>query len=164
MDKQLARVQQKFPSEQVVRQLTCHAIMSPSHPVQSHLVLSGGLGNSAYVQNCLRSRYAFGSTPHSNAQHMQIRIAPDPQLVVCKGNVADRIQKLKTGQSVLGWRCSRASYGTMCKMLYDPFNLAHFGLRTEVDPLDKKEYVMDCIDWFIKQVSAIYGYNMITRC
>ncbi|KAI4648335.1 hypothetical protein J4E93_004747 [Alternaria ventricosa] len=134
MDKQLARVQQKFPSEQV-----------------SHLVLSGGLGNSAYVQNCLRSRYAFGSTPHSNAQHMQIRIAPDPQLVVCKGNVADRVQKLKTGQSVLGWRCSRASYGTMCKMLYDPFNLAHFGLRTEIDPLDKKEYVMDCIDWFIKQ-------------
>ncbi|KAI4610560.1 uncharacterized protein J4E87_010736 [Alternaria ethzedia] len=134
MDKQLARLLQKFPLEQV-----------------SHLVLSGGLGNSAYVQNCLRSRYAFGSTLYSNAQHMQIRIAPDPQLVVCKGNVADRVQKLKSGQSVLGWRCSRASYGTMCKILYDPFNLAHFGLRTEVDPLDKKEYVMDCIDWFIKQ-------------
>ncbi|KAI4920818.1 hypothetical protein J4E85_008933 [Alternaria conjuncta] len=134
MDKQLARLLQKFPSEQV-----------------SHLVLSGGLGNSAYVQNCLRSRYAFGSTPYSNAQHMQIRIAPDPQLVVCKGNVADRVQKLKSGQSILGWRCSRASYGTMCKILYDPFNLAHFGLRTELDPLDKKEYVMDCIDWFIKQ-------------
>jgi hypothetical protein len=83
---------------------------------------------------------------------MQIRIAPDPQLVVCKGNVADRVQKLKTGQSVLGWRCCRASYGTMCKILYDPCNLAHVGLRTEVDPLDKKTYVMDCIDWFIKQV------------
>jgi molecular chaperone DnaK (HSP70) len=137
MDKQLARVRQKFPTEQV-----------------SHLVLSGGLGNSAYVQHCLRSRYAFGSTPHSNAQNMQIRIAPDPQLVVCKGNVADRVQKLKTGQSVLGWRCCRASYGTMCKILYDPYDPAHNGLRTEVDPLDKKMYVMDCIDWFIKQVKT----------
>jgi len=156
MDKQLARLLQKFPSEQVVSQTIHIALRSCSNQSQSHLVLSGGLGNSAYVQNCLRSRYAFGSTPYSNAQHMQIRIAPDPQLVVCKGNVADRVQKLKSGQSVLGWRCSRASYGTMCKMLYDPFNLAHFGLRTELDPLDKKEYVMDCIDWFIKQVSATH--------
>lgn len=155
MDKQLARVLQKFPSEQVVRRMTNSTPWVSSDQPQSHLVLSGGLGNSAYVQNCLRSRYAFGNTPHPNVQHMQIRIAPDPQLVVCKGNVADRIQKLKTGQSVLGWRCSRASYGTMCKMLYDPFNLAHFGMRTEVDPLDKKEYIMDCIDWFIKQVIAL---------
>jgi hypothetical protein len=135
MDKQLSRVRQKHPTEQV-----------------SHLVLSGGLGNSAYVQHCLRSRYASGNTPHSNAHNMQIRIAPDPQLVVCKGNVADRVQKLKTGQSVLGWRCSRASYGTMCKILYDPYDPAHQGSKTEVDPLDKKTYIMNCIDWFIKQV------------
>jgi len=84
---------------------------------------------------------------------MQIRIAPDPQLVVCKGNVADRVQKLKTGQSVLGWRCSRSSYGTMCKMLYEPQNPQHFGLRTECDRMDGKIYVTNCIDWFIKQAS-----------
>ncbi|KAG9188090.1 hypothetical protein G6011_02013 [Alternaria panax] len=135
MDKQLTRVRQKYPTEQV-----------------SHLVLSGGLGNSAYVQHCLRSRYASGSTPHSNAQNMQIRIAPDPQLV-----------KLKTGQSVLGWRCSRASYGTMCKILYDPYNPAHYGLKTEMDSLDKKEYVMDCIDWFIKQGEPVSSDHPIVK-
>lgn len=84
---------------------------------------------------------------------MQIRIAPDPQLVVCKGNVADRVQKLKTGQSVLSWRCCRASYGTMCKILHNPKDPAQFGLRTELDQLDGKVYVANCIDWFVKQVS-----------
>lgn len=105
------------------------------------------------MQSCLRNRYASGNTSHINARNMQIRIAPDPQLVVCKGNVADRVQKLKTGQSVLGWRCSRSSYGTMCKLLHDPTNPKHFGLKTERDPLDGKVYVTNCIDWFIKQVS-----------
>lgn len=135
MDKQLFRLQQKHPNEEV-----------------AHLVLSGGLGNSAYVQSCLRSRYAYSNTPYSNARSIQIRVAPDPQLVVCKGNVADRVQKLKSGQSILGWRCCRASYGTKCKVLYNPNNTQHIGLRTETDPLDGKTYVIDCVDWFIKKV------------
>lgn len=138
MDKQLARLQQKHPNEQV-----------------AHLVLSGGLGNSAYVQSRLRSRYAFGNATHSNARSIQIRVAPDPQLVVCKGNVADRVAKLRSGQSVLGWRCCRASYGTKCKMLYNPNNQQHIGLRTEIDLLDGKTYVVDCVDWFIKKVRFV---------
>lgn len=138
MDKQLASLHQKHPNEQV-----------------AHLVLSGGLGNSAYVQSCLRSRYAFGNSAHGNARSIQIRVAPDPQLVVCKGNVADRVAKLKSGQSILGWRCCRASYGTKCKMLYNPNLPQHIGLRTETDGLDGKTYVVDCVDWFIKKVSLV---------
>lgn len=137
MDKQLLRLQQKHPNEQV-----------------AHLVLSGGLGNSAYVQSCLRSKYAFGNSTHSNARSIQIRVAPDPQLVVCKGNVADRVAKLKSGQSVLGWRCCRASYGTKCKMLYNSNIPQHIGKKTEIDLLDGKAYVVDCVDWFIKKVST----------
>lgn len=151
MDKQLIRILQKCPTEQVVR-ISHGSAISQTEPIKSHLVLSGGLGNSAYVQSCLRQKYASGSSTHSNAQNMQIRVAPDPQLVVCKGNVADRVQKLKSGQSVLGWRCCRASYGTKCKILYNPQHKEHVGLRTEIDPLDGKAYVMDCIDWFIKKV------------
>ncbi|KAH8716796.1 hypothetical protein GQ44DRAFT_557001, partial [Phaeosphaeriaceae sp. PMI808] len=146
LDKQLTRIQQRQPGEQV-----------------AHLVLSGGLGNSAYVQNSLRNRYASGNTSHSNARNMQIRIAPDPQLVVCKGNVADRVQKLKTGQSVLGWRCCRASYGTRCKIVHDLQNPAHFGLRTEKDPLDGKLYVVNCIDWFIKKGEPVSSDHPIVR-
>ncbi|CAG8958336.1 hypothetical protein HYFRA_00000693 [Hymenoscyphus fraxineus] len=140
IDKQLIRMQQKFPTEQV-----------------AHLVLSGGLGNSPYVQKRLRERYSFGncSATFPNARALQVRIAPEPQLVVCKGMVADRIQKLKSGKSVLGWRCSRASYGTLCKVLYDPTNPSHIGQRTEKDLLDGKLYVLGCINWFIKQGEAV---------
>jgi hypothetical protein len=83
---------------------------------------------------------------------MHIRVAPDLQLVVCKGNVADRVQKLSSGRSVLGWRCCCASYGVLCKILHNPENPQHFGLPTVRDALDGKLYVQDCIDWFIKQV------------
>ncbi|KAH8678627.1 hypothetical protein BGZ60DRAFT_555189 [Tricladium varicosporioides] len=134
IDKQLTRMQQKFPTEQV-----------------AHLVVSGGLGNSAYVQQRLRERYSFGNCSFQNARSLQVRIAPEPQLVVCKGIVADRVQKLKSGKSVLGWRCSRASYGTLCKVLYNPDNPQHYGQRTERDSLDGKLYVTGCINWFIKQ-------------
>jgi hypothetical protein len=122
---------------------------------QAHLVLSGGLGNSPYVQRRLRDRYSFGKAPFSNARSLQVRVAPEPQLVVCKGIVADRVQKLKSGKSILEWRCSRASYGTICKMLYDPSNPQHFGEQTQMDPLDNKLYVVNYISWFIKQVSLL---------
>lgn len=134
IDKQLVRLQQKFPQEQV-----------------AHLVVSGGLGNSAYVQGRLRERYSFGNAPFPNARSLQVRVAPDPQLVVCKGIVADRVQKIRTNRSVLEWRCSRASYGTACKVLFDPQNPQHFGQPTQKDTFDGKLYIPDCISWFIKQ-------------
>lgn len=130
---------------------------------QAHLVLSGGLGNSPYVQRRLRDRYSFGRTPFPNARALQVRVAPEPQLVVCKGIVADRVQKLKSGKSVLGWRCSRASYGTMCKTLYNPENPSHFGKKTQMDPLDRKLYVTNCISWFIKKVSQ-YREKAVKNC
>jgi hypothetical protein len=115
-------------------------------------VLSGGLGNSAHVQTHIRERYSFGNAPFPNARCLQVRVAPDPQLVVCKGIVADRVQKIRTNRSVLEWRCSRASYGTTCKVLFDPQNPLHFGKSTQKDPFDGKLYIPDCISWFIKQV------------
>jgi hypothetical protein len=134
IDKQLVRLQQKFPTEHV-----------------AHLVLSGGLGNSIYVQRCIRERYSFGRSPFPNALSIQVRVAPEPQLVVCKGIVADRIQKLKSGLSVLRWRCSRASYGTLCKIVYNPNNPDHFGKKGHKDLWDGKLYIDDWIDWFITQ-------------
>ncbi|KAF2691612.1 hypothetical protein K458DRAFT_438019 [Lentithecium fluviatile CBS 122367] len=146
IDKQLVRLQQKLPNEEV-----------------AHMVLSGGLGNSAYVRDQLRIRYGRGNSPHFNARNLQIRVAPDPQLVVCKGIVADRVQKLKSGQSVLGWRCCRSSYGLLCKVKHDPNNPAHFGLNTARDPLDGQLYVTDYIDWFIKQGEPVSSDCPIVR-
>lgn len=117
----------------------------------SHLVLSGGLGQSAYVQHKLRERYGDGSYMFSNAQTMQVRVAPDPQLAVCKGLVADRLRKLKVGEGVLGWRCCRASYGLICREHYDKNNPKHQWRKTERDPRDGKMFVPDCIDWFVEK-------------
>jgi hypothetical protein len=94
IDSKLQSLFRKLPSAQV-----------------SHLVLSGGLGNSIYVQSQLRKHYDETTIP--NARTISLRIAPDPQLVVCKGLVSDRVCKILTSRSVLGWRCCRASYGTL---------------------------------------------------
>lgn len=133
IDAQLQILYRKFPGEQV-----------------SHLVLSGGLGNSAYVQARLRQHY--GSTSLPNARGISVRIAPDPQLAVCKGLVADRIRKLITSHSVLGWRCCRSSYGTMCKIMYDKRNPEHAGKQLVRDPLNGKMYIMQAIAWFGKSL------------
>ncbi|KAJ4293692.1 hypothetical protein N0V90_008976 [Kalmusia sp. IMI 367209] len=132
IDTQLQILYQKFPGESV-----------------AHLVLSGGLGNSAYVQSRLRQHYAITSIP--NAHGISVRIAPDPQLAVCKGLVADRIRKLITSHSVLGWRCCRSSYGTMCKIAYDKKNPEHVGKQLVRDPLNGKMYIMQAIAWFVKK-------------
>jgi len=134
LDRQLTRIQQKFPEEQV-----------------AHLVLSGGLGNSAYVYRRLQDRYSSGNAPFQNARALQVKVAPEPQLVVCKGIVADRVQKLKTGTSVLNWRCCRASYGTLAKVAFNPQNPEHFGRSPVKDAFDGKLYILECISWFIKE-------------
>lgn len=132
IDTQLASLFQKFPAEQV-----------------AHLVLSGGLGNSSYVQQSLRAHYL--STDIPNARSIRVRIAPDPQLAVCKGLVSDRVRKLITSHSVLGWRCCRASYGTMCKILYDKKDPSHQGKQLMRDPMNGKMYIMQSIAWFVRK-------------
>ncbi|KAF2125577.1 hypothetical protein P153DRAFT_400379 [Dothidotthia symphoricarpi CBS 119687] len=132
IDSQLESLYQKFPDEQV-----------------AHLILSGGLGNSAYVQSQLRMHYAQTDIP--NARSIAVRIAPDPQLAVCKGLVSDRVRKLLTSRSVLGWRCCRASYGTICKIMYDKQNPEHRGLQAVRDPLNGRLYLTHAIAWFVKK-------------
>jgi hypothetical protein len=113
IDKQIQSFQEKNPGGQI-----------------AHLVLSGGLGNSAYVQKCLEGRYAFGASPFVAARGIRIAVASDPQLAVCKGIVMDRVRKLSSGQAVLRWRCSRQSYGTICKVSPSPKYLSSYILDT----------------------------------
>ncbi|KAF2269555.1 hypothetical protein CC78DRAFT_564797 [Lojkania enalia] len=132
IDTQIESLYRKYPGEQV-----------------SHIVLSGGLGNSAYVQAQLRQHYSTPRFP--NTRHIHFHISPDPQLAVCKGLVADRTRKLITSQSVLGWRCCRASYGTVCKILYDRNNLDHQNKQVVRDPMNGKFYITQAIAWFVKK-------------
>lgn len=144
VDTQLETLQQKFPYEQV-----------------AHLVLSGGLGNSAYVQSQLRRHYQNTVIP--NAKSISVRIAPDPQLAVCKGLVADRIRKLLTSHSILGWRCCRASYGTACKIAYDRRNPDHQGKTPVMDVLNGKLYITQAIAWFVKKGEPVSVDNPIVH-
>lgn len=151
IDAQLQNMQQKHPTQPVVsaKLKLCEAVTDRLR--QAHLVLSGGLGHSPYVQQQLRSRYATGGG-HQNARNIQVRVAPDPQLAVCKGIVADRVRRLRAGTSVLSYRCCRASYGTICKELYNKDNPQHVGRATTLDPLNGKPYVTQSIAWFIVKV------------
>ncbi|KAI4281717.1 MAG: hypothetical protein L6R35_005580 [Caloplaca aegaea] len=145
IDSQLQTMQRKRPGQQI-----------------NHLILAGGLGHSPYVQDRLRARFLNGGG-HVNAQGIQVRVAPDPQLAVCKGLVGDHVRSLKAGKPVLKWRCCRASYGTICKEIYDKDNPMHVGRQTEKDPMNGKVYVTQSIAWFIKKGKPITLDEPITR-
>jgi hypothetical protein len=81
------------------------------------MVLSGGLGSSTYVRDCLQQR--FMNFPHPNAHRVAILPCQDPQLVVVRGLLLDRQQKMETGNlSVLSTRIARASYGVVVQEVY----------------------------------------------
>jgi hypothetical protein len=107
------------------------------------------------VYQQLSARYGWGASQIPNAIQLQVKVAPDTTLVVCKGLVADRLSKIKSGRAVLGWRCCRASYGTRCRVKYDAKNPAHFGQTTARDPLDGKLYIENVVDWYVVMTSGV---------
>lgn len=111
------------------------AFLAPTAKIgpKNYMVLSGGLGSSAYVRDTLEKELA--KRPHPCARQMQILQAPDPQLVVVKGLLLDRMQKLDSGyKPVLVQRRARASYGLVCKIRYNPE--IHVDEDIKEDPLD----------------------------
>lgn len=143
------------------RQLRSLLAKLPDQQQISHLVLSGGLGRSKHVQQRLIEHYRSNSDLLVNTCDMVVKIAPDPQLAVCKGIVADRLSKLKAGQSILGWRCCRASYGVICRELYD--SKRHIGRPTAMDVQDNRVYVDNCVEWFVIQGTPVSVDRPISR-
>ncbi|TLD35794.1 hypothetical protein E2P81_ATG02097 [Venturia nashicola] len=140
IDSQMESFDRKFPNDSI-----------------AHLVLSGGLGNSAYVQRKMKQRYAMNV--HTS---LQVHVAPEPQLAVCKGIVLDWL-RTKKNQPVLEWRCCRSSYGTECKVLYDPKNPEHIGQSTHIDPLNQKQYITKAIAWFVTKGDPINVNDSISH-
>lgn len=95
------------------------------------------------------------ANPYPSAQQIKIISATDPQLVVVKGLLLDRLQKFESGtKPVLVTRKARTSYGVMCKMKYNPE--IHFQEELKSDPLDGQTYAMSQIDWLIKKVCSSF--------
>jgi hypothetical protein len=51
--------------------------------VQKYLILSGGLGGSAYVEAKIKEKYS--TSPHSSAPNMIVLVSDEPRLAVVRG-------------------------------------------------------------------------------
>lgn len=118
----------------------------------TYLILSGGLGSSAYVRKKLEQRYEHGGAGHPNAEKIEIKTAPKPQLAVVHGLVIDRVQNLIDPEKhVYPKRRCRMSYGIVVREVYDPSR--HMGEDVVRDGRDGQQWAERQIHWFIKQVS-----------
>jgi hypothetical protein len=114
------------------------------------MVLSGGLGSSAYVrerlqQNCM-------NICHPNAPQVAVIPCQDPQLVVVRGLLLDRQQKMETGcVSVLASRVARASYGVVVQEIYS--HQHHFNEDVRRDAFNSGQmWAVNQIQWLIRKV------------
>ncbi|GAW14132.1 hypothetical protein ANO14919_035260 [Xylariales sp. No.14919] len=110
-----------------------------------YLVLSGGLGSSAYVWQ--RVKEAFPNLKVIVAE------ADEPQLAVAKGLVLDRMHMAKLGKAALRVRKARASYGVVTRERYD--KRSHSGKQPTVSTLDGELWIEDEIKWVIRKGNNI---------
>ena len=105
-----------------------------------------------YVRDTLQQY--FQSIRHPNAQNVTIIPCTDPQLVVVRGLLLDRQQKMETGnRSVLASRVARASYGIVVYEVYSP--QLHFNEDVEQDRFEpEKKWAKNQIQWLIRKVSS----------
>ncbi|KAJ6788470.1 hypothetical protein PWT90_02615 [Aphanocladium album] len=116
---------------------------------QEFVILSGGLGSSAYVRQSIQQHLV--SFPHPNATKAVVVPCQDPQLVVVRGLLLDHQQRMETGHmSVLATRIARASYGIIMKEVYSPAK--HFDEEVIQDPFNpSKRWAVNQIKWMIRK-------------
>ncbi|KAJ3566482.1 hypothetical protein NPX13_g7112 [Xylaria arbuscula] len=125
-----------------------------------YLILSGGLGSSKYVRDRLQRELTIN--PHPFARQIKIIQASNPQLVVVKGLLHDRLQSLEPNTTpVIVSRIARASYGIVCKRRYNP--LIHIHDTIQKDPCDGEKYALSQIDWIIKKGDRVSTNAPITQ-
>ncbi|KAK8144135.1 hypothetical protein G3M48_006267 [Beauveria asiatica] len=116
---------------------------------QKFIILSGGLGSSAYVRQSIQQQLV--SFPHPNATNAVVVPCQDPQLVVVRGLLLDHQQRMETGNlSVLATRVARASYGIVMREAYSPAK--HFDeevIRDQFDP--RKRWAVNQVQWMIRK-------------
>lgn len=122
-----------------------------SRPYQDYIILSGGLGSSPYVQDRLRWHFDEQNTMNIPAAiGLKILAAEEPQLAVVHGLVLDRAQQVSQTLDPITSRFARVSYGIVVNQRYDP--KIHEGVTPTKDPRDGKKWVVDRVEWLIRQV------------
>jgi hypothetical protein len=122
-----------------------------NHQFVRYLVLSGGLGGSPYVKTQLDAQYA--------QTRMAIIRSQEPRLSVVKGLVMDRRQRLVTGTAALKTRIARASYGVLCRQIYNPNY--HIGADVDYDVYNKSQkWALYQIEWLIRKVHGSFSNQL----
>ncbi|RVX73957.1 hypothetical protein B0A52_02847 [Exophiala mesophila] len=128
----------------------------------SYIILSGGLGSSPYVQQRLRSHFSGQATSGPQASFgINILAAEEPQLAVVHGLVLERAQQISHTLSPISNRQARVSYGIVVNQRYNP--KLHQGMSYAKDSRDGKNWVMDQIDWLIRQGDHIPPNGFVKR-
>ncbi|KAF4961625.1 hypothetical protein FSARC_10115 [Fusarium sarcochroum] len=118
-----------------------------------YVILSGGLGSSAYVREALQEHLT--KLQHPNARSIVVIPSQDPQLVVVRGVLENKRQKMESGnKSVLSTWIARASYGVIVQEVYMPAH--HFDEDVRQDPWDPSvKWATNQIQWLIKKGETV---------
>ncbi|KAI1458291.1 hypothetical protein F4805DRAFT_425177 [Annulohypoxylon moriforme] len=118
------------------------------------IILSGGLGASAYVLKQLQYRY----NPQSERdilKSVKLYASSSPQLCVCRGLVYERVHNLEYGSSTFVKLCSQFSFGVLRAEKYNSSKKSHQEAlkegRVKSLTTGNKLWVNDCVDWFIRK-------------
>ncbi|EWZ92921.1 hypothetical protein FOWG_05873 [Fusarium oxysporum f. sp. lycopersici MN25] len=118
-----------------------------------YVILSGGLGSSAYVREVLQEHLT--KLQHPNARNLLVIPSQDPQLVVARGVLENKRQRMESGnKSVLSTWIARASYGVIVQEIYMPAQ--HFDEEIRQDPWDPSvKWATNQIQWLIKKGDTV---------
>ncbi|KAK7908543.1 hypothetical protein PG985_015846 [Apiospora marii] len=124
-----------------------------------HVIVSGGLGGSPYIQETLRSQYGK-DTALEKAEFHSLDL---PQLCVCKGLVIDRIEKMKLGKSSFSKLCARVSLGVLKREKYNSMKASHRRAKKEErTEIKNKQEVVPFVEWCINR-THIQGVAYVLR-
>ncbi|KAM0195521.1 hypothetical protein ACHAPA_003013 [Fusarium lateritium] len=118
-----------------------------------YVILSGGLGSSAYVREALQEHLT--KLQHPNARSIVVIPSQDPQLIVARGVLENKRQKIESGnKSVMSSWIARASYGVIVQEVYMPAR--HFDADVRDDPWDPSvKWATNQIQWLIKKGDTV---------
>ncbi|CAG2000479.1 unnamed protein product [Fusarium graminearum] len=118
-----------------------------------YVILSGGLGSSAYVREALQEHLT--KLQHPNARNIIVIPSQDPQLVVARGVLENKRQRMESSnKSVLSSWIARASYGVIVQEVYMPAQ--HFDEDIRQDPWNPDvKWATNQIQWLIKKGDTV---------
>lgn len=88
--------------------------------VVDRLILSGGLGQSVYVRECIEKEFGKTEGDRKDVRKMTVCVAPDPQLAVCCGIVTARLSEYSHDSGIISHKCCSESYGLVSTKSFEP--------------------------------------------